>query len=110
MPYPALMPYVDVMVTNGGYGGVQYALSHGVPLVVAGETSDKAEVAARVAHSGVGVDLHTARPSPEAVRAAVDRVQGDAGYRAAAQRLRAEIEVATPVDTIANVLKRCCDA
>ena len=24
------------MVTNGGYGGVQMALAHGVPLIVAG--------------------------------------------------------------------------
>jgi len=45
---------------------VQYALSHGVPLVVAGETSDKAEVAARVDHTGVGVDLGTSMPTAAA--------------------------------------------
>jgi UDP:flavonoid glycosyltransferase YjiC (YdhE family) len=33
------------MVTNGGYGGVQMALSYGVPLVVAGASEDKPEVA-----------------------------------------------------------------
>ena len=108
VPYSALMPHVDVMITNGGYGGVQYALSHGVPLVVAGETSDKAEVGARVDHSGVGIDLGTATPSPEAIRSAVDRVQQEPGYRAAAARMRAEIDAATPVDAIANALKRCC--
>ena len=37
------------MVTNGGYGGVQLALAHGVPLVVAGNTEEKGEIAARVA-------------------------------------------------------------
>lgn len=110
LPYPELMPHVDVMITNGGYGGVQYALSHAVPLIVAGETSDKAEVAARVNHSGVGVDLGTATPSPDAIRAAVDRICRDGGYRAAAQRLRSQIESVTPVDSIANALKRCCDA
>lgn len=36
LPYQWLLPQVDVMVTNGGYGGVQCALAHGVPLVVAG--------------------------------------------------------------------------
>ncbi|PRC49365.1 UDP-glucuronosyltransferase, partial [Mycobacterium sp. ITM-2017-0098] len=75
IPYSALMPHVDVMITNGGYGGVQHALSHGVPLIVAGETSDKAEVAARVDFSGVGIDLATAAPSPAAIGAAVDRVR-----------------------------------
>jgi UDP:flavonoid glycosyltransferase YjiC (YdhE family) len=110
VPYSALMPFVDVMITNGGYGGVQYALSHGVPLVVAGETSDKAEVAARVDYTGVGIDLGTATPSPEALRAAVHRIGSDPRYRRAAGRLRAEIAEASPVDSIVNALKRCAEA
>ena len=110
VPYSALMSHVDVMVTNGGYGGVQYALSRGVPLIVAGETSDKAEVAARVDHCGAGIDLRTATPSPGALRAAVDRVRNDHTYRAAALRLRSDIESATPLDAIAHALKRCCGA
>ncbi|MGE2734870.1 glycosyltransferase [Mycolicibacterium vaccae] len=109
VPYSALMPHVDVMITNGGYGGVQYALSHGVPLVVAGETSDKAEVAARVSYSGVGIDLKTATPSPQALRAAVMQLRDDDRYRTAARRLRTEIDCATPIDAIANALKRCSD-
>lgn len=107
VPYCALMPLVDVMVTNGGYGGVHYALSHGVPLVVAGETSDKAEVAARVAHAGVGVDLGTSTPTAGAIRAAVDRVLREDGYRAASRRIQRVIDATTPVDAIANALKRC---
>lgn len=110
VPYAALMPFVDVMVTNGGYGGVQYALSHGVPLVVAGETSDKAEVAARVDYTGVGIDLGTANPSPAALRAAVDQIGRDARFRRNAARLRAEIAEASPVDSIVNALKRCAEA
>ncbi|MGL5929516.1 MAG: glycosyltransferase, partial [Dermatophilaceae bacterium] len=31
VPHGHLMPHVGVMVTNGGYGGVQHALAHGVP-------------------------------------------------------------------------------
>lgn len=107
LPYPALMPHVDVMVTNGGYGGVQYALSHGVPLVVAGETSDKAEVAARVDHTGVGVDLGTSMPTAAAIGDAVDRVLRDDRYRAAGRRIQRAIEATTPIDAIANALKRC---
>ncbi len=49
-----LLPRVDVMVTNGGYGAVQRALAAGVPIVAAGRTEDKPEVAARVQHFGVG--------------------------------------------------------
>jgi UDP:flavonoid glycosyltransferase YjiC (YdhE family) len=107
LPYSALMPHVGAMVTNGGYGGVQYALSQGVPLVVAGETSDKAEVAARVEYTGVGIDLGTSTPSAAAIGAAVDRVLGDDRYRSAALGMRRAIELTTPIDAIANVIKRC---
>ena len=59
IPFSRLMPYVDVMVTNGGYGGTHFALAHGVPLVAAGTTEDKAEIGARIAWSGVGINLKT---------------------------------------------------
>ncbi|TPX03726.1 glycosyltransferase, partial [Schumannella luteola] len=70
LPYDRLLPLVDAYVTNGGYGGVHYAMEHGVPLVTAGLTEDKIEVTARVAWSGVGIDLHTDRPTADQVRAA----------------------------------------
>ncbi|WP_316528446.1 nucleotide disphospho-sugar-binding domain-containing protein [Kitasatospora brasiliensis] len=91
VPFDALLPFADLLVTNGGYGGVQAALGHGVPLVVAGETEDKPEVAARVEWSGTGVNLRTARPSVEQVGEAVDRVLGDPRFRERANVLRAEL-------------------
>ncbi|MET0899959.1 MAG: glycosyltransferase [Mycobacterium sp.] len=105
LPYSQLMPHIDVMVTNGGYGGVQYALAHGVPLVVAGETSDKAEVGARVDYSGTGLNLGTATPTAAAIRAAVEEVTGSAEYRAAGTRLRDEIGQATPLADIVAALE-----
>ena len=76
IPFERLLPHVDVMVTNGGYGGTQATLAHGVPLVMAGNTDDKMEVAARVAWSGAGINLRTRRPSPAALRRAVQKVLG----------------------------------
>jgi MGT family glycosyltransferase len=90
LSYPDFLPKTDVMVTNGGYGGVQIALSYGVPLVVAGTSEDKPEVAARVAWSGAGIDLKTARPKPEAVRAAVRKILDSPRYAARAKELAAE--------------------
>jgi UDP:flavonoid glycosyltransferase YjiC (YdhE family) len=55
IPYDAVLPRVDLFLTNGGYVGVNRALSHGVPLVVVVATEDKPEVGARVAQTGVGV-------------------------------------------------------
>lgn len=87
IPHDILLPEVDVMVTNGGFGAVQRALSMGVPLVVAGNTEDKPEVATRVAWTGAGVNLKTGTPSPRAIRAAVRKVLGDGRYLRAARDL-----------------------
>ena len=79
---------VDVMVTNGGYGAVQRALSTGVPLVVAGNTEDKPEVAARVEYFGAGVNLRTGTPTAAQVRRAVREVLSDPSFRDHARRLQ----------------------
>jgi UDP:flavonoid glycosyltransferase YjiC (YdhE family) len=88
VPHSWLLPQTAVMVSNGGFGAVQAALSSGVPLVLAGDSEDKPEVAARVAWAGAGVDLRTGRPSAEAVRAAVRGVLDDRRYAKRAAELR----------------------
>jgi UDP:flavonoid glycosyltransferase YjiC (YdhE family) len=91
LPYDLLLPRVDAMVTNGGYGGVHAALSCGVPLVVSGRTEDKTEVTARVAWSGAGVNLRTQRPKPSAVAKAVRRVLADPSFRGRSEALARDI-------------------
>lgn len=90
IPYHYLLPHVDVMVTNGGYGGTQIALAHGVPLVAAGQTEEKAEICARVAWAGVGINLKTKTPSPAQVRAAVTALLADSRYRQRARAIQAD--------------------
>ncbi|MET0726615.1 MAG: nucleotide disphospho-sugar-binding domain-containing protein [Leifsonia sp.] len=91
LPYAELLPLVDVMITNGGWGGVLAALSHGIPLVVAGGDLDKPEIAARVAWFGAGVDLGTGTPKPLAVLDAWRRVRTDPAFRANAERIGASL-------------------
>jgi UDP:flavonoid glycosyltransferase YjiC (YdhE family) len=91
VPYDLLLPHADVLVTNGGYGGVHQALAWGVPIVVGGATEDKPFVAARVAAFGVGLDLGPA-PSAESIRAAVLKARTDPSFKAAAMPIRAAIE------------------
>ena len=104
LPYDALLPVTDVMVTNGGFGGVQHALAHGVPLVVAGDTEDKPEVAARVAWAGVGVNLKTGRPDASAVRTAVRRVLDTPAYRSRAGAMARATAEYRAVDLIETAL------
>jgi UDP:flavonoid glycosyltransferase YjiC (YdhE family) len=88
VPFVRLLPKVDVLITNGGYGAVQQALSFGVPLVAAGDTEEKAFTAARVAWTGAGINLETRRPTPEQIRTAAHTVLAGSQYRDQAQRLQ----------------------
>jgi len=91
LPYAQLLPLVDVVVTNGGWGGTLAALTHGIPLVIGGGDLDKPEIAARVAWTGAGVNLRTGTPTAAQVRRGYDRVVADASFRDAAARVGAEL-------------------
>ena len=110
IPHDLLLPHVHVMVTNGGYGGVQQALAHGVPLVVAGDSEDKPEVAAHVQWSGTGINLHTGRPSVAMVARAVRRVLARPSYRERARALQAEIAGTDPLGSISAALAELATA
>ena len=104
IPFDVLYPRVDAVVTNGGYGGVQLALAHGLPLVVAGASEDKPAVAARVADFGVGIDLRTGRPEAGAVAHAVARVLEEPDFARRAIELSAEYQAADPVGAILKIM------
>ena len=93
-----------MFVTNGGYGGVQFALAHGVPVVVAPGKEDKVEVAARVVWSGTGVSLRRQRPSGARVRRGVRRVLADPSFRTAAARIGVEMAAAPGAAGFAAVI------
>jgi MGT family glycosyltransferase len=102
LPFEWILSKTDVFVTNGGYGSVNQAMSFGVPLVCAGLTEDKADVNARVGWSGMGINLETNTPTPEAVRNAVRRVLDTQSYRARASLMAEEF---ARIDTRAEILR-----
>lgn len=110
IPYTALLPHVSVLVTNGGYGGVQQALSHGVPLVAAGGSEEKPEIAARIAWSGAGIDLRTGTPAPWDVRAAVRTVLDEPGYRIRAGEIASEMATYDARARGAELIEQLIDA
>ncbi|WP_445150369.1 glycosyltransferase [Baekduia sp. Peel2402] len=91
IPFAALMPHADVYVTNGGYGGLHFAMSHGVPILSAGSTEDKADLAARVDWSGVGIGMRAQYAQPAKVRAAVRRLLDEDAFRARATQIADEM-------------------
>ena len=106
VPFAALMPHVAALVTNGGYGGLHYALAHGVPLVVAGATEEKPELVARVNWSGVGVGMRTQRPGRLELREAVRRLLSGPDHAARAAAMQAEMRRYEGAPTAADALER----
>ncbi|MEM9482748.1 MAG: nucleotide disphospho-sugar-binding domain-containing protein [Cyanobacteria bacterium P01_F01_bin.116] len=105
IPYRQLLPYVDAMVNDGEYRIVQTALSYGIPLVVAGRSEDKPEVCARIAWSGVGLNLNTKRAKPKQVRQAVKEILTNRQYRLKVQQLQSEIKQYKSTDLAVEYLE-----
>jgi UDP:flavonoid glycosyltransferase YjiC (YdhE family) len=110
IPFDRLLPKVSVLVTNGGYGAVNHALSLGVPLVVAGDSEEKPEIAARVAWTGAGINLETPRPTQEQMGDAVMSVLSDSRYRLRARALRDDFARTNALDAIASAVEELAGA
>jgi UDP:flavonoid glycosyltransferase YjiC (YdhE family) len=104
IPFDRILPKVDVLVTNGGYGAVNHAFSLGVPIVVAGESEDKDMVAARVGWTGAGINLKTRNVSAGQIRNAVRTILTNKQHRDEAQRLRAVFSRYNALDELARTV------
>jgi UDP:flavonoid glycosyltransferase YjiC (YdhE family) len=107
LDFASVLPQTAVFVTNGGWGGVLASLAAGVPLVVAaGSAADKPEIAARVAHSGGGLNLSTGRPKPTLVARAVQEVLANPAYRERARQIGSELDQLGGASTAADLVER----
>jgi UDP:flavonoid glycosyltransferase YjiC (YdhE family) len=104
--FDMVLERADAFVCNGGHGSVLFSLSHGVPIVGAGEREGKNDINARVEHFGVGINVRTETPSVDQIRHAVDRVLAQPSYRRRAGELRGELASYRPLDIIDAYIER----
>jgi UDP:flavonoid glycosyltransferase YjiC (YdhE family) len=104
IPYAAIFPHLDLLITNGGFGGVLLALQHGVPLLVAGDSEEKPEIAARIAHAGVGINAATGRPDAALLAAAIAEIFVDPGYHARALMMKKQLREVDAIGAIEAAL------
>jgi UDP:flavonoid glycosyltransferase YjiC (YdhE family) len=105
VPFGAVLPHADLMISNGGYGSVLFALSNGVPLVVAGTREGKNDINARVSYTGAGIDLRTETPSAARIARAATAVLTEPRYREHARRIQQEIGQYDPMGIIVTHLE-----
>lgn len=98
--FDELFQHADAFVCNGGYGSVQLALRHAVPIVAAGTREGKNDINARLDHLGLGVDLRTERPKPKQIANGVAAALADPAIRHNVHRIQDELESYRPFEII----------
>jgi MGT family glycosyltransferase len=88
IPFGNLLPHIDLLITNGGFGGTQNALAYGIPIIIAGATEDKMEVAARLEYSGAGINLRKQKPTSKDIVKAYRKIMSDQSYKQKAKELK----------------------
>lgn len=100
-----IMPYADVYITNGGYGGVMLGIEYQLPLVVAGVHEGKNEINARIGYFKLGINLNTEKPKAEKIRQAVVTLLKDKQYKENVTVLQKEFMQYDPANLCAGYLK-----
>ncbi|HST04368.1 MAG TPA: glycosyltransferase [Chloroflexia bacterium] len=94
IPQSLLLPYCDLVVTQGGSGTTMDALSHGLPMVMIPIAADQPQNARRCTELGIARMIEPGQQVglAETIRDAVREVLSDPHYKQNAQNLQKEIE------------------
>jgi len=102
-----VLPHCVAVVSHCGAGTMFGALAHGLPQLCLPQGTDQPANAAAVAASGAAVVLAPDRVDVDSVSGALDRVLADPAIRAAAGRVRAEIDrMPAPAEVLPALLDR----
>ncbi len=105
-PQRALLERAQVAITHGGANSIMEAMTAGVPLLVTPLCNDQLHNAAIVVASGAGLALDLTQASPEACRAAVERLRAPSSFAEAAARIGASYRARSGADLVAHRLER----
>jgi len=97
IPFGQIMPFADVFISNGGYGGVMQSINNKLPMLVAGIHEGKNEICARVGFFKLGINMRTERPKPERIKRAVNEILNNPLYQKNVERLSKEFSEYDPL-------------
>jgi MGT family glycosyltransferase len=102
IPFNEVMPYADIYISNGGYGGVLLGIQNGLPLLVAGVHEGKNEINSRVEYFKLGVNLRSETPAADQIKSAVENVYASPEYTRNVMRLKKEFKNYDPAKLFEN--------
>ncbi|MDC9598513.1 rhabduscin glycosyltransferase [Xenorhabdus anantnagensis] len=103
------LPHASIFITNGGYGSLNSAIRHGVPLVVAGTGDGKLEAVARVIWSRCGISLHTDTPSEQQLYKAVTKILSSPIWHQQSQIIKADYDAHNALASITRHINELID-
>jgi len=104
-PQLEIVKRAAVVITHAGLNTVLESLAEGVPLVALPLGNDQPGVAARVAARGAGVVIPQQKLTTKKLRAAVQAVLTDPGYRRSAGALKKAIAEADGLNRAADIIE-----
>lgn len=105
LPQVRLLSHVQAVIGHGGHNTTCEALARGLPLVVAPIRDDQPVVAEQVVAAGAGLRVRFGRVGPDELRAAVQRVLHEPGFRDAAARIADSFAAAGGAGAAAGTLE-----
>jgi UDP:flavonoid glycosyltransferase YjiC (YdhE family) len=106
LPQADILAHCDAVVSHAGSGSVMGALAFGLPSVLLPMGADQPLNADRCVDLGVGRALDAVTSTPADIAHAVADVLSDPSYRAAAMRMRDEINALPGSDHAADLLEQ----
>ena len=104
LPQAALLPRCTAVVSHAGAGTMLGALCHGLPQLCVPQGTDQPFNTDALVPTGAALALQPDEVTGDAVAEALGRLLGDASFRAAAERLRGEIEqMPSATDVLADL-------
>jgi UDP:flavonoid glycosyltransferase YjiC (YdhE family) len=93
LPQSKVMPFVDLVVSQGGSGGLLGSLMYACPhLVVPGRNQSQQDVASVTAGIGTGLRLAADQHDEQSIQEAANELLSDVRFELAASKIRAQIE------------------
>lgn len=100
LPQAAVLPHCRAVVSHAGAGTMLGAVCHGLPQLCLPQGTDQPFNTAALLPTGAALALEPDEITADAVAAALGRLLDEPSFRAAAERLRAEIEQMPTADSV----------
>jgi UDP:flavonoid glycosyltransferase YjiC (YdhE family) len=102
-----MQPEIELLTSNGDYGTIHMAISHGISVISTGLTEDKEEVSAHVQCSGARIDLRANKAIPEAIKHTLDEIFTQPAYRERARQLSLEFASHNVEAELLSLIEEC---